>query len=215
MALIFLFFVVGFNKISIFATNLQLQLIYLMDTEVNLKDDKARKLLEDFHDGKPSAFASLYNMYIDMMLNYGHCLTTNTELIKDCVHDVFVKLMDKHASCDVKRISSYLIISLRNRLVDEFRRNTFTIETPVEEVYFDRTANDVEHEYLHQESIRRRHNHVNYLLNSLTPRQRKAFQLYFIEERKYDEICELMHMNYHSVRNLVHRGMLRLRQEVG
>ena len=209
------YFVVGFNNFFIFASYLQLQLVYLMDTEVNLKDEKARKLLEDFQEGKPSAFASLYNMYIDMLLNYGHCLTTNTELIKDCVHDVFVKLMDKHASCDVHRISSYLIISLRNRLVDEFRRNNFTIETPVEEVYFERTSNDVEHEYLHREAISRRHRRVNYLLKSLTPRQRKAFQLYYIEERKYDEICELMHMNYHSVRNLVHRGMLRLRQAVG
>lgn len=215
MAFFLVCFVVGFNNLLIFASNLQLQLIYLMDTEVNLKDEKARKLLEDFHDGKPSAFASLYNMYIDMMLNYGHCLTTNTELIKDCVHDVFVKLMDKHASCDVRRISSYLIISLRNRLVDEFRRNNFMIETPVEEVYFDRPSNDVEHEYLLRETIHRRNKRVDFLLKSLTPRQRKAFQLYYIEERKYDEICELMHMNYHSVRNLVHRGMLRLRQAVG
>lgn len=39
------------------------------------------------------------------------------------------------------------------------------------------------------------------------PRQRQAFQLHYIDERKYDEICEIMHMNYHSVRNLVHRGM--------
>ena len=89
------------------------------------------------------------------------------------------------------------------------------IETPVEEVYFDRPSNDVEHEYLLRETIHRRNKRVDFLLKSLTPRQRKAFQLYYIEERKYDEICELMHMNYHSERNLVHRGMLRLRQAVG
>jgi RNA polymerase sigma factor (sigma-70 family) len=52
---------------------------------------------------------------------------------------------------------------------------------------------------------------VDTLLKTLTPRQRQAFQLYYIEERKYEEICQLMDMNYHSVRNLVHRGMLRLR----
>ncbi|MCI6550774.1 MAG: sigma-70 region 4 domain-containing protein, partial [Prevotella sp.] len=35
--------------------------------------------------------------------------------------------------------------------------------------------------------------------------------LYYMEEKPYDEICRIMQMNYHSVRNLVHRGMLRLR----
>lgn len=46
---------------------------------------------------------------------------------------------------------------------------------------------------------------------SLTPRQRTAFRLYFTEQRKYDEICGIMHMNYPCVRNLVHRGMQKMR----
>ena len=183
-----------------------------MNTDVNLKDEKAVGLLHDYREGKQVAFTTLYNMYVQMMLNYGHCLTTNTELIKDCIHDVFVKLLDKNSPVDVRHVSSYLIISLRNRLVDEFRRNTFTIETAVEDISFERATEDVENEYLDREMHSLRNNRVNELLKVLTPRQRKAFQLYYIEERKYDEICEILQMNYHSVRNLVHRGMLRLRQ---
>ena len=48
-------------------------------------------------------------------------------------------------------------------------------------------------------------------MEALTPRQREALQLYYLDEKKYDEICQIMNMNYHSVRNLVHRGMLKLR----
>ena len=49
-------------------------------------------------------------------------------------------------------------------------------------------------------------------MKSLTRRQRQAITLYYLEQRKYEDICQIMHMNYHSVRNLVHRGMLKLRE---
>ena len=53
---------------------------------------------------------------------------------------------------------------------------------------------------------------VAHLMNHLTRRQRQAITLYYLEERKYDEIWNILHMNYHSVRNLMHRGMLKLRE---
>lgn len=186
-----------------------------MNTDLLLKDEQAQELLSSFQDGDSNAFATIYNMYVQMLVNYGQCLTTNTELVKDCIHDVFIKLFDKRNTGSVRRVSSYLIISLRNRLVDEFRRNTFTVETAVEDMPIRRATMDVENAYVQEESTEFRNGLVYELLDTLTPRQRQAFQLYYIEERKYDEICGIMHMNYHSVRNLVHRGMLRMRQAAG
>ncbi|WP_418819655.1 RNA polymerase sigma factor, partial [Phocaeicola sp.] len=46
---------------------------------------------------------------------------------------------------------------------------------------------------------------------SLSP----ALTLYYIEEKKYEDICTIMDMNYQSVRNLMHRGITRLRELVG
>ena len=60
-----------------------------MDTTTNLKDEQALSLLKAYHEGDETAFSTLYNMYIRMLLNYGRCLTTDNELVKDCVHDVF------------------------------------------------------------------------------------------------------------------------------
>ena len=52
---------------------------------------------------------------------------------------------------------------------------------------------------------------VRRLLDQLSPRQREALTLYYIEEKKYEDICEIMNMNYQSVRNLMHRGLTKLR----
>ena len=48
--------------------------------------------------------------------------------------------------------------------------------------------------------------------DKLSPRQRQIINLYYVEQRKYDDICRIMGINYQSVRNLMHRSISRLRQ---
>ena len=70
----------------------------------------------------------------------------------------------------------------------------------------------MEKDFLCQERSMLQSEQVAHLMQNLTRRQRQAITLYYLEERKYDEICKIMQMNYHSVRNLMHRGMLKLRE---
>ncbi len=178
----------------------------------NLKD-RTQRLVAEFCAGDDHAFAQLYDMYVHMLYNYGSKLTTNQELLKDCIHDVFVKVYSKRYEKNaINNLCSYLIISLKNRLLDEFRRQNFTTPNQVEEYEYRRASEDVEREYLFQEREQVQSAKVAYLMKNLTRRQRQAITLYYLEERKYDEICTIMKMNYHSVRNLMHRGMLKLRE---
>ena len=174
---------------------------------------RTQELVAQFCSGDDKAYAELYEMYIQMLYNYGLKLTSDQELLKDCVHDVFVKVYlkrnDKNA---IKNLCSYLLISLKNRLLDEFRRQTFTTPNEVEEYEYRRAAEDVERDYICQERSLFQTEQVTHLMQNLTRRQRQAITLYYLEERKYEEICKIMQMNYHSVRNLMHRGMLKLRE---
>jgi RNA polymerase sigma factor (sigma-70 family) len=87
-------------------------------------------------------------------------------------------------------------------------------ETAVEDIRISTTVEDVENSYILDESSLNNVRKVQILMDELTPRQRQVFTLYYIEQRKYEDICDIMQMNYHSVRNLVHRGMLKLRAAV-
>ena len=82
-------------------------------------------LLRAYQFGDDTAFSELYSMYFQTMLNYGRCITSDMELIKDCIQDVFVKMLDRRDSLKITSVSSYLIISLRNRLLDEFRKASY------------------------------------------------------------------------------------------
>ena len=55
---------------------------------------------------------------------------------------------------------------------------------------------------------------VKQLLVQLSPRQREVLTLYYLEEKKYEDICVIMNMNYQSVRNLMHRSLTKLRSLV-
>ena len=178
----------------------------------NLKE-RSQQLIAQFCAGNDHAFAELYDLYVHILFNYGMKLTQDQELLKDCIHDVFVKVYTKRNDKNaINNLSSYLIISLKNRLLDEFRRQTFTAENQVEEFVYRRATEDVEHDYLHAEREELHTAQVAHLMKNLTRRQRQAITLYYLEERKYEEICDIMKMNYHSVRNLMHRGMLKLRE---
>lgn len=179
------------------------------------REEAAQTLLAAYRQGDQNAFMSLYDMYAEMLLNYGLCITSDKELVKDCVQDVLIKLISKSQDLQVTKVTSYLLISLRNRLLDEFRRKNYMTETAVEDIRISSTTvEDVENSYILDESSLNNVRKVQILMDELTPRQRQVFTLYYIEQRKYEDICDIMQMNYHSVRNLVHRGMLKLRAAV-
>lgn len=183
--------------------------------EQNL-NEQTTCLVTAFQAGDVNAFSTLYDMYINLLFSYGCKLTTDKELLKDCIHDVFVKLYTKKNELGIiGNFKSYLLISLKNKLCDELRRRMFMSEIAVEELNPVAASDDVERQYLEKEKSCFENMQVNHLLAQLSPRQREALTLYYIEERKYEDICAIMDMNYQSVRNLMHRGITRLRELVG
>ena len=174
---------------------------------------RSRELVDQFCAGDDIAFSKLYDMYVNVLFNYGFKLTQDRELLRDCIHDIFVKVYNKRNEKNtINNLGSYLIISLKNRLLDEFRRQTFMVDEAAENYSYRTAAQDVENDYMHTEREEIFVKQVSHLMRFLTRRQRQAITLYYLEERKYDEICTIMNMNYHSVRNLMHRSMLRLRE---
>lgn len=174
-------------------------------------DAETAQLLLHFREGNDAAFSTLYNTYINMLYNYGCRLTTDAELLKDCIQEVFVKIYNKRTELDtVANFKSYILISLKNKLCDESRKRVNLSDVSVDELDV-MSSDNVEKDYIANEKEMLDNLFVAKLLNQLSPRQRKAIILYYIEEKKYEDICAIMEMNYQSVRNLIHRGITKLR----
>lgn len=184
---------------------------YSNSTSYSNNEIQTSETLTAFIQGDISAFSKLYNMHVKLLYNYGCKLTTDVELLKDCIQEVFIKIYNKRAELDtVSNFKSYIIISLKNKLCDESRKRVNLSDISVDEL--DVVSSDnVEKDYIANEKEKQDNFFVAKMLEQLSPRQRKAIILYYIEEKKYDEICVIMNMNYQSVRNLIHRGISKLR----
>ena len=168
-------------------------------------------LLASFQAGNMAAFSQLYDLHINILFNYGLKLTIDKELLKDCIHDIFVKLYTKKDELGtIDNLRSYLFISLKNKLCDELRRRMYMSDTAVEEVSIS-TPTDVEDDYMEEEQRKNEFSLVRRLLDQLSPRQREALTLYYICLLYTSPSPEIMNMNYQSVRNLMHRGLTKLR----
>ena len=150
-------------------------------------------LLASFQAGNMAAFSQLYDLHINILFNYGLKLT-----------------IDKDELGTIDNLKSYLFISLKNKLCDELRKRMYMSDTAIEDVNAV-APTDVEDDYMEEEQRKNEFSLVKRLLDQLSPRQREALTLYYIEEKKYEDICEIMNMNYQSVRNLMHRGLTKLR----
>jgi RNA polymerase sigma factor (sigma-70 family) len=174
-------------------------------------DVQTSELLGNFINGDIAAFSKLYNLHVNLLYNYGCKLTTDVELLKDCIQDVFVKIYNKRTELStVANFKSYIIISLKNKLCDESRKRVNLSDVAVDELDVI-SSDNIEKDYIDNEKEMLDNVFVTKILDQLSPRQRKAIILYYIEEKKYEEICFIMDMNYQSVRNLIHRGISKLR----
>lgn len=161
-------------------------------------------------------FSKLYDRHIDGLFAFGSRFMTDREALKDCIQDVFVKLYTrKEGLGTISNVENYLYISLRNRINDEFRRNTKICDSEITDASMQVIAENDEYcreQMEHRQSLS---DTVQVFFDKLSPRQRQIINLYYLEHRKYDDICRIMGINYQSVRNLMHRSICRLRECVG
>ncbi|MEG0560455.1 MAG: sigma-70 family RNA polymerase sigma factor [Muribaculaceae bacterium] len=174
-------------------------------------------LWNDFLEGDRDAFAQLFNDYSNVMFAYGYKILGDREQVKDSIQDVFVKLYSnrRNISRDVNA-KAYLFISLKNTLLNKIERLDYistdhSVEVKFEMELIHNSEYDEENESSFTDGQRIE---LKEALKELTPRQREAIYLYYIQEIPLKDIPQLLGMSYQSTRNLLHRSILKLRSHI-
>lgn len=167
-----------------------------------------------FVTGDPQAFTMLYREEVQLLFSYGMQFTQDSELVKDCIHDVFVKLYkNRDRLGEVTNVRVYFYIVFKNVILDELgkRGRMFYVED-VSEDMDDTKVSSVEEHFVEEEKETMDNKRINNLLNSLSPRQREVVYLRFIENMDIKDIADVMKMKYQSVENLLQRSILKARK---
>lgn len=176
--------------------------------------DKAKQeeiLWTQFINGDDTAYGLIYKKYVRILYQYGIQFTNNEDLVKDAIHDLFVKLYANRATLRTSaNVKFYLFVSLKNCLHNIFKKEISFLKIDEYDLsnVSDYAAEAKVTESLDQEEKKQQ---IYTLLDELTDRQREVIYYRFIQELPLDEICILMDMNYQSVQNLIQRSLKKMR----
>ncbi len=159
----------------------------------------------ELRQGNESVFRDIYIRHVNLLYNYGFKFTSDKQITEDCIQEVFVDIFRNRKNLSTTdNIKLYLFKALRRRIFKEIKKRKITpiqddIELSFEPAYMENEFDGV--------------NKLLINLQHLPPRQKEVIFLRFYEEMEYKEICQVMDMNYQSVRNLMHRAMQSLREK--
>lgn len=166
-------------------------------------------LWQSFKKGSEKAFEIIYDKHFSLLYKYGMHISSNKELVKDCIQNLFFELWkNKETIADVTNAKSYLFTSLRRKIIKEIlKENKFSMNEISENYNF---LVNVSHEHFlimdqNNEDI---HKRLNRAFKTLTKRQKEAIFLKFYENMDYIDIAGIMSLKSAKyARTLIYRAI--------
>ncbi|OFO82526.1 hypothetical protein HMPREF2983_07135 [Prevotella sp. HMSC077E09] len=180
-----------------------------------MKETTEVTLWQQIRAGNNKAYEQLFLRYADFMLAYGLKFTTNRELVKDAIQNVFMRIISGHEHIgDTDNVKAYLMASLRREVTVSIRhQNMLSLDN--EEPRFNMLPMVAEVDSIEDSEEKKQ---LIFLLNKaitrLTLRQQEAIYLRYIQELPMKEVSTMLDMNYQSTRNLLHRAITKLRDDM-
>jgi RNA polymerase sigma factor (sigma-70 family) len=172
-----------------------------------------KKLWSDFIFGDIEAYRILYETYIQELLKYGSHFSTDEGMIKDCIHDLFIDL--HHYRSNLKKtdnIKAYLFVSLKRIILKRNRQKERRKQLDIDTLPFDYFLSVDDNAVAAMEDQRLKY--MESAMKKLSARQREAIYLRFVSNLSYDELSKVLHISYQASRNLIYRGMEKLRDSI-
>lgn len=161
-----------------------------------------------FTQGNRQAFTSIYSSYVENLYEYGMRILNNEDQVRDCIHDLFLKLWSNHKNIrPTDNIKYYLIGALRNTIFSYRAREGRMITEDVSN-YDDFVLDfDVETDHIKKTESLAQTKKIRDALDQLTGRQKEIIYLKYFEEMEYEQISELMNISVKGAYKLSARAL--------
>jgi RNA polymerase sigma factor (sigma-70 family) len=172
-------------------------------------------VLMKFKTGDRDSFEEIYNEFADQLFAYGAKITTDRELLKDCIQDIFIDLYKYNPNIkNPELLEFYLYKSLKRLIVKKLNKDKRlqglgNDHSSFELIFFAET--DSFPEELMNEQI----NLLQKALKTLDEKKRELLFLKFDSGLNYIEIGDLLGMKPDTVKKQVYRILQYLRGNFG
>lgn len=185
----------------------------MQNTDITV--EKISHIFVKFGEGDEKAFSFFYKYFINDLYAYGRSLGVDERYVMDAVQDVFLKVFfDKPPLTSVEHFKYFLFKSLKNRLYDLFKSKSFSKTDDInDDVLNFSIKTTVLDEIIEEEDRIIIQQKIERLLSVLSPLQKEALYLRYIQELEYAEISEIMDKTEVSIRKLVSQAIHTIRKE--
>jgi len=170
-----------------------------------------------FKNGDKEAYARLYRLFSLPLIAYGYRLCPDSHLLKDQIQELFVELWHSRNNLSLTdSVKFYLFRALRYKLIrlEKVRHSRIVLLSHTTEWMGGLLQQPVEDSIVEKEMYESRVALLKKALGDLTLRQQEVIHLRFYQGFSHEQISALMGMNHQSVRNLLHRALVRLRDRL-
>jgi RNA polymerase sigma factor (sigma-70 family) len=166
-----------------------------------------------FQKGDIEAYKILYQQHVGYLLNYGLRLYNSMTVVEDSVQEVFIDLWQYRQNLsEPNEVRFYLMKCLRNKISKQFKLNQPFVSGFDDEVQLPFLIEpSSEHRLIELQMDTELRQKVQYLMNELSPREREIIYLKYFNDMSYEQICELMNINYQTARSQHYNALKRLR----
>ena len=148
-------------------------------------------------------FEKIYLKFYPVLLVYGKSITPNEQLIEDTIPGVISGFVAKKSRPDFKTsLANYLLVAFRNNLIRNIK------VSPVKELTQEVVA-EPEPEFLFEKGEK-----LEALLKKLPSHQREVIFLRYYKNKSYQEIAEILGINYQVARNFSYRAIKFLKKHM-
>lgn len=182
---------------------------------MSVTPEEITKVFVKYGEGDDEAFSFFYKYFINDMYAYGRSLGADEKQVMDAVQNVFLKIFhDKPHLKSVEHFKFYLFKSLKNRLYDLFKSKSFSSTSDIDgEVLNFSIKTTVLDDIIEEEDREIIQQKIEKLLSILTPIQKEALYLRYVQEFEYAEISEMMGKTQSAIRKLVSQAIQKVRKE--
>ena len=163
-----------------------------------------------FKKGDAQAFSYIFDAYHLQLFEYGQRFTSDRELIRDSIQDLFFELADKREKLSATdHILFYLLKSLRLKIFRNLRKDKrpgYRAEDLQKEEFYLTFSADVD-----PDEKELKLDLLAEAINQLPPRQKETIYLKFYKNLSNIEVAEIMGVNPQSVSNHIQKAVHRLK----
>lgn len=169
------------------------------------------KKFVSFQKGEQKGFEFFFNEYYSCLSFFAYKILKDDAAAQDVVSDSFVKLWERRGMIDKPgSVKSYLYTTVKNACIDLLRSNERLRkhQTEIVAVSYE-WEQTILHKMIEAEVLR----HLVAARAKLPTKAKRVFEMYYFENKSYQQIAEELGISIHTVKNQKIRAIKLLRKQ--